>query len=174
VMGERALVALLRAVNVGGTGKLAMADLKAICEGIGFASVRTYIASGNVVFRTGMSVAAAVKALDAALEAHAGKKLGVLVRTAEEMAAALAGNPFPEAPGNRVIVLFLDGKTSPKTLDGVTGQASDEVIALGPREIYVWYGSGVGQSKLKIPAAKSGTGRNVNTVAKLAAMAAEG
>jgi uncharacterized protein (DUF1697 family) len=173
-MGERALVALLRAVNVGGTGKLAMPDLKAICEGIGFASVRTYIASGNVVFRTGMSVAAAVKALDAALEAHAGKKLGVLVRTAEEMAAALAGNPFPEAPGNRVIVLFLDGKTSPKTLDGVTGQASDEVIALGPREIYVWYGSGVGQSKLKIPAAKSGTGRNVNTVAKLAAMAAEG
>jgi uncharacterized protein (DUF1697 family) len=72
-----------------------------------------------------------------------------------------------------VIVLFLDGTTSAKTLEGVTGQASDEVIRLGGREIYVWYGSGVGRSKLKIPVAKDGTGRNMNTVAKLAAMAAE-
>jgi uncharacterized protein (DUF1697 family) len=173
-VADHSLVALLRAVNVGGTGKLAMSDLKAICEAAGFSSVRTYIASGNVVFRTGTGVAAAKKTLEAALETHAGKPLGVVMRTAEEMASVLAAHPFPEAPANQVIVLFLDGKTSPKTLDGVTGQASDEVIRLGPREIYVWYGSGIGRSKLKIPGAKDGTGRNVNTVAKLAEMAAEG
>jgi uncharacterized protein (DUF1697 family) len=165
------LVALLRAVNVGGTGKLAMADLKAVCEGIGFEAVRTYIASGNVVFRTSMSVAAAAKALDAALEAHTGKKLGVLVRTAEEMASVLAGNPFPEAPGNRVMAIFLDG---PATLEGVAGQAADEEIQLGGREIYVRYGSGMGSSKLRIPAARHGTARNMNTVGKLAEMAAKG
>lgn len=173
-MADHSLVALLRAVNVGGTGKLAMADLKAICEAAGFSSVRTYIASGNVVFRTSMNVAAAKKALEAELEAHAGKPLGVVVRTAEEMASVLTANPFPEAPGNRLIVLFLDGKTSARALDGVTGRASDEEIAFGPREIYVWYGSGVGHSKLKIPVAKDATGRNLNTVAKLAEMAAEG
>lgn len=172
-MPEQSLVALLRAVNVGGTGKLAMTDLKAICETIGFQGVRTYIASGNVVFRTGKSVSAATKALDAALEAHAGKKLGVLVRTAEEMAAVLAANPFPDTPGNRVMAIFLDNQTSSATLERMSGQAADEEILLGTREIYVRYGSGMGQSKLRIPAAKTGTARNMNTVAKLAAMATE-
>jgi uncharacterized protein (DUF1697 family) len=49
----KTFVALLRAVNVGGTGKLSMGDLKATCEAAGFAEVRTFIASGNVIFKTG-------------------------------------------------------------------------------------------------------------------------
>jgi uncharacterized protein (DUF1697 family) len=53
-----AFIALLRAVNVGGTGKLPMSDLKSICEELGFTSVRTYIASGNVVFASRKSEAA--------------------------------------------------------------------------------------------------------------------
>ena len=59
-----AFIALLRAVNVGGTGKLPMSDLKAMCEASGFSGVRTYIASGNVVFTSGKSEAAVKKALE--------------------------------------------------------------------------------------------------------------
>ena len=77
-----AFIALLRAVNVGGTGKLSMSDLKAMCEAAGFAKVATYIASGNVVFESGWSRPAQVKsALEARLEAYAGKRVGVVVRT---------------------------------------------------------------------------------------------
>ena len=72
-----AFVALLRAVNVGGTGKLPMSELKAMCEALGFEGVRTYIASGNVVFASRKSEAAVKKALEARLEAYAGKPVGV-------------------------------------------------------------------------------------------------
>jgi hypothetical protein len=106
-------VALLRAVNVGGTGKLPMSDLKAMCESIGFQKVRTYIASGNVVFRSAWSELEVKAALEARLQAYAGKAVGVAVRTAAEIAEVLAQNPFPGAPGNRVVAIFLDEVTSP-------------------------------------------------------------
>ncbi len=163
-----AFVALLRAVNVGGTGKLAMADLKAICEAAGFEGVRTYIASGNVVFRTDAVEAAVKAALEARLEAHAGRPLGVIMRSAAEMAQVVVGNPFPEAPGNRVVALFLDEAAAPVLLDEVTGRGEDEALALGRREIYIRYGQGMADTKLKVPAAKRGTARNMNTVARLA------
>jgi uncharacterized protein (DUF1697 family) len=166
------IVALLRAVNVGGTGKLPMAGLKAICESAGFHAVRTYISSGNAVFLSNRDGPEVKAALEARLLSVTGIPVGVLVRTAAEMAEILARNPFPEAPGNRVTSIFLDHPTSSATLDGVTGQGSDEAIQLGHREIYVRYGAGMAASRLRIPAAKSGTARNMNTVAKLAAMAA--
>ena len=166
-------VALLRAVNVGGTGRLAMVDLKAMCEAAGFLAVRTYIASGNVVFGSACSEFEAKAALEARLQAYAGKPVGVVVRTAAEMAAVLAANPFQDTPGNRVTAIFLDGLTSSGTLDGVTGHAPDEALRIGRREIYVRYGSGMADSKLRIPAAARGTARNMNTVARLAAMAAD-
>ena len=80
-------IALLRAVNVGGTGKLPMSDLKAMCEELSFGSVRTYIASGNVVFTSRKSEAAIKAALERRLEAFAKRPVGVLVRTAAEAAA---------------------------------------------------------------------------------------
>jgi uncharacterized protein (DUF1697 family) len=167
-----AYVALLRAVNVGGTGKLPMSDLKALCEKAGFGKVRTYIASGNVVFESGASESQVKAALETALAAYAGKPVGVLVRTAAEMAQVLAGNPFPDAPPSRTVAIFLDGPPPADTLERVSGVDGEEV-RLGHREIYVSYGDNMGRSRLKIPAAKVGTARNINTVAKLAAMSAE-
>jgi uncharacterized protein (DUF1697 family) len=167
-----AYVALLRAVNVGGTGKLSMSDLKAMCERAGFLKVRTYIASGNVVFASRMSEARIKAALEAALEAYAGKPVGVLVRTAAEMAAVVAGNPFPDAQPSRTVAIFLDEPPPRDAVARTTGRA-DEEIRLGKREIYVHYGDGMGRSRLKIPAAKAGTARNINTITKLAEMAAE-
>jgi uncharacterized protein (DUF1697 family) len=164
-------VALLRAVNVGGTGKLPMSDLKNICEELGFAAVRTYIASGNVVFTSRKSAAAIKVALEKRLEAYAGKPLGVLVRTAAEMAQVLADNPFPNAPPNRTVAVFLDRAPPADTLAGIRSRRNEQ-IQLGRREIYIHYGDGMAKSKLVIPAAKTGTARNMNTVATLARMAA--
>jgi uncharacterized protein (DUF1697 family) len=165
-------VALLRAVNVGGTGKLPMSDLKAMCEELGFTVVRTYIASGNVVFASRKSEAAVKAALEKRLAAYAGKAVGVLVRSAAEMAQVSADNPFPKAAPNRTMAIFLDEPPPKDTLAAVRGRKEEE-IKLGKREIYVHYGEGMGQSKLVIPAAKTGTARNMNTVAVLAKMAAE-
>ena len=163
-------VALLRAVNVGGTGKLPMSDLVALCQAAGFSDARTYIASGNVVLSSGRSEAEVKMALEAQLEAYAGKPVGVLVRSGEEMAAVAAANPFNAAPGNRVTAIFLDAAPPPDALEHAAGVAS-EVMALGLREIYVRYDDGIADSKLRIPAAKAGTARNMNTVLKLAQMA---
>jgi uncharacterized protein (DUF1697 family) len=167
-----AFIALLRAVNVGGTGKLPMSELKSMCETLGFAGVRTYIASGNVVFTSRKSEAAVKKALEAALESYGGKPVGVMVRTVAEMQAVLADNPFPKQAPNRTMAVFLDRAPPADTLAGLRGQ-KDEEVRLGRREIYIHYGDGMGQSKLVIPAAKTGTARNMNTVAALAKMAAE-
>ena len=165
-----AFIALLRAVNVGGTGKLPMSDLKAMCEASGFSGVRTYIASGNVVFRSNKSEAAVKKALEAKLEAYAGKPVGVLVRSAAEMQGVLNENPFLKAPANRVVAVFLDSPPPKDTLAAVRGR-KDEAISLGKREIYIHYGEGMAKSKLVVPAAKTGTARNMNTVAALAKLA---
>src|SRR5437899_8488349 len=101
-------VALLRAVNVGGTGKLPMSELKAMCEALGFTGVRTYIASGNVVFASRKAEAAVKAALEKRLSAYAGKAVGVMVRSAAEMAQVSADNPFPKAAPNRTMAIFLD------------------------------------------------------------------
>jgi uncharacterized protein (DUF1697 family) len=166
----QAYIALLRAVNVGGTGKLPMTDLKIMCEAAGFQSVKTYIASG-IVFKSPKTEAQVKKVLEVGLAAYAGKPVGVLVRTAAEMAAILAANPFKEMPGNCTLAVFLDEAPPRDAAEKATGRVREE-IRLGQRELYVYYPDHMGQSKLKIPAAKNGTGRNMNTLAKLAEMAA--
>ena len=166
-------VALLRAVNVGGTGKLPMAELVAMASACGFANARTYIASGNLVFTSDQSEATVKRALEAKLEAYAGKPIGVVVRTASEMAAVLDMNPFADEAASRTVAIFLDDAPPEDALVRVTGKA-DERLAIGTRELYVHYGSGMAHTKLRIPAARLGTARNMNTILKLAAMAAEG
>ncbi len=166
-------ICLLRAVNVGGTGKLPMAELRALCEQAGFDDVRTYIASGNVLLRSRSSAKQVKSILESALAEYAGKRVGVVVRTPGEMEAVLDDNPFADAPGNRCVVIFLDDSPPAGALDAISTQNSER-LALGRREIYVHYVDGMADSKLKIPAAKSGTARNLNTVAKLLAMASLG
>ena len=166
-----AFVALLRAVNVGGR-KLAMTDLKAVADGLGLGAAKTYIASGNLLFTSTNSEGEVKVMLEAALTKHMGKPVGVMVRTAAEMAAVGKANPFAEAPGNRVVAIFLDD-APPKDAAEMAKNLSDERMALGRREIYVHYPSGQGESKLRIPAAATGTARNMNTVLKLAQLAEE-
>jgi uncharacterized protein (DUF1697 family) len=164
-------IALLRAVNVGGTGKLPMAELTAMCEAAGFEQVKTYIASGNVVFKAKAGEAAVKAALERKLAAYAGKPVGVLVRTPEEMQAVLSANPFADKAPNRTVAIFLDSAPAKDALETISHKNGEE-LRLGAREIYVHYGDGMADSKLKIPAAANGTARNMNTIAKLAEMAA--
>ena len=168
----KACVALLRSVNVGGTGKLAMSDLRAMCADCGFGSVRTHIASGNVVLASALDEATIKNMLEDRLAAHVGRRIAVLVRDAAEMAAVLGANPFPEANPSQTVAFFLDEAPTADTIDKASGR-TDERIALGRREIYVHYPSGQGRSKLALAASKHGTARNMNTVAKIAQLAAE-
>ena len=166
-----AYVALLRAVNLMRTGRIAMSDLRTIAEDVGFGSPRTFIASGNLLFTSNQSEAQVRAALEKALAAHLGKPVAVMVRTAAEIADVAKANPFPDAPTNRVLAIFLSEPPPNDALNEARGR-EDERMALGKREIYVDYGTpGVGRSKLRIPAAAKGTARNMNSVARLAELA---
>lgn len=160
-------VALLRAVNVGGTGRLAMSDLRALAEAAGLRAVRTLLASGNLLFDSDLDEAGIRQLLEQRLQAHAGAPVGVLVRTQAEMAQVLARNPFPDAAANHVMAIFLDRTAPHEALQGLSGQ-TDEALQPGVREIYVHYPGGMAISTLRIPAARTGTARNMNTLAKLA------
>ena len=164
-------VALLRAINVGGTGKLPMAELKSLCEGLGLADVSTFIQSGNVIFRDGGDQDEIAARLDAALAQRLGKPPGVFLRRPGELAAIAKANPFSAMEPNRVLVSFFAEPVPEDALYGLVAPDGEEVVALG-REIYVHYPIGSGRSKIKLPALKTGTSRNINTVTKLAALAA--
>lgn len=165
-------VALLRAVNVGGSGTLPMGELRRLCANAGFLAARTCLASGNAVFESQGSEAEVKAALERELHAHMGRPVDVLVRGAAEMAAVLADNPFPGAAPNRTVAIFLDHPPAADALDTVAGRRGED-LRLGRREIYVHYGDGMARSTLRIPAAERGTARNMNTIAKLVALLAE-
>ncbi len=164
------LVALLRAVNVGGTGKLPMKELKLMCEECGFESVETYIASGNVVFESDDSPQRARKILEKRLESWAGREIGVLVRTAREMADLVEANPFADEAGDRVVVLFLE-RSPPPDLEASASGLDDEIMLPAASEVFIHYPQGQGPSKLSFDLGPA-TARNMNTVTRLAAMAA--
>jgi uncharacterized protein (DUF1697 family) len=163
-------IALLRGINVGGSGLLAMKDLVSLCTKCGFGNARTYIQSGNAIFESSLKEEGVRQALEKALAAKMGKPVDVIVRTAAEMRAVLEANPFPEKEPNKAVVLFLNGKPPADALRGLTGPAGEQVRA-GKREIYVYYPEGQGRSKLRLPLKESATARNINTVAKLVALA---
>ena len=164
-------VALLRAVNVGGTGKLPMAELKKMAEAAGFLRPRTYIASGNLVFESAAGEPRIVEVLEAALERYAGKPVGVLVRDAAALVRVRDANPFPDEPGNRVMAVFLGDPPPEDAIARATGRRGED-IRMGARELYVHYPDGMAETRLRIPAAAAGTARNMNTVAALIEMLA--
>ncbi len=163
-------VALLRAVNVGGRGILAMADLQALCVACGLTDVRTYIQSGNVVFVSERSERSLKIELERTIADKMGRSVGVLIRTAAELRATLAANPFPKADPSLVGVVFLPKAVPPRLLTELALAGPEDVNMIG-REIFVHYPDGIGRSKMKLPFAADGTTRNLNTIANLIALA---
>jgi uncharacterized protein (DUF1697 family) len=174
-------VALLRAVNVAGKS-LAMAVLRDYASALGLEDPRTLLQSGNLVFRsTGKKPAE----LERLLEREAQKRLGVttefLVRSERELAAIIANNPFPAAAGRdpaRLLVMFLKDQPPGDVVDALRKAiVGRETIAADARQLYIVYPAGIGRSKLTTSLiekrlATRGTGRNWNTLVKLAAAAA--
>lgn len=165
-------VALLRAVNVGGSGKLPMSELRAIGEACGFGKVRTFIASGNLLFDSDSAESDVQAKIERRLGGFFGKHVPVFVRSAAEMAEVAARNPFADDKPNRVMAHFIAERPEAATLEAATG-VQGERVALGPRAIYVSYGEGIGSTRLKLPAVREGTARNMNSVAKMAGILAE-
>jgi uncharacterized protein (DUF1697 family) len=173
-------VALLRAVNVGGRGLLAMSDLRELFEALGFAGAQSLLQSGNFVFQSGRQTGAALERL---LETETEKRLGVatdyLIRTADEWKKVIASNPFSDEaerdPGH-LLVVFL--KQEPPAKDVKALQAAikgPEVVRCEGKHLYAVYPLGIGHSKLtntliERKLGSRGTGRNWNTVRKLAGM----
>ena len=162
-----AYVALIRAVNVSGTGKLPKEDLKAIGEACGFGNCRTFINSGNLLFTSELAESAVKQRIEEKLSGYFGKTVPAFVRSATEMAEAIEKNPFGDDKPSRVMAHFIDDKPDQTMLDEAR-DVQGERLALGPRLIYVSYGEGIGKTKLKLPAVKQGTARNMNSVAKMA------
>lgn len=160
-------VILLRAINVGGTSRLSMAELRGLCKDIGFSAVETYIQSGNLILDSDHGANETAAMLDQALAVRLGKAPGVFVRTAAELAAVVDNNPFPAVDGSRVLVHFFAEPLPDNALAGISAPDGEEAVALN-REIYVHYPIGSGRSRLKLPILKQASSRNMNTVAKLA------
>jgi uncharacterized protein (DUF1697 family) len=175
-------IALLRAVNVGGTGKLAMAEMKAMLLKLGFADAATLLQSGNVVFSGDGRKA---EALEKFLEAETVKRFKItpdyFVRTAKEWCEIVAANPFPREAENdpgRLVLAAL--KHAPKAEAVKALQAAikgRETVRAGTRHLYIYYPDGQGTSKLTMTVIEKhlstrGTARNWNTVLKLLALTA--
>lgn len=176
-------VVLLRAVNVGGTGKLPMADFRKLLQELGFKNVQTYIQSGNAVFDASGSAARVKAAISAGLEKLLGSPAEVMVRTHQELSRLIAENPFAAeaaADGARVHVGFLAGPAAATALAAMTAivekypQRRDRFHLAGDH-IYFHFPDGAAETKftgktldraIGIP----GTARNWNTVLKLHAM----
>ena len=173
-------VALLRGINVGGNKKVPMARLRELMEGLGYTDVATLLQSGNAVFTSKeKSAAKVVKQLEAAIAGEFGFEVSVVLRTRDELAAAIEANPLPgaeEAPSH-FLVTFLSDVPDPKKLEAIDPAAylPDEFRLVG-REIYARFPNGIGTSKLAtvLMGAKLGvtpTARNWGTVTKLLALA---
>jgi uncharacterized protein (DUF1697 family) len=171
-------VALLRGINVGRAKQVAMADVREIAQSLGFRDVRTLLRSGNVVFTGPMKPANEVAAdLAHALEARLGMTVGVVIRTADELAAVVDANPMPEAvaDGSRLHVMFLADAPTAKERAALDGEVFDpDTVRPSGREIYAWYPNGMSGSDTATRLAKIvrtlNTDRNWNTVTKLLAM----
>lgn len=173
-------IALLRAVNVGGTGKVAMADLRAMLADLGFSAPQSLLQSGNLVFGSEATGAA----LEALLEREAKARLGLatdfIVRTADEWRSIVAANPFTamaEDDPSHLVVMPLKAPPDIAGLDAlrawIPGREAIEVVG---RELYISYPDGIGTSKLtgaiiERRLAARGTARNWNTATKLTALA---
>jgi uncharacterized protein (DUF1697 family) len=166
-------VAFLRGINVGGNTMVSMKDLAAICISARFEKVRTYLNSGNVIFESPLPEAELQKALETALSGKTGNDIGVVILSPEDLERVVKGNPFPDAVPSQVGVLLVTEPVAKNILAEfvIPGR---EKIELGRREVYVHYPDGMGRSKLKWPhSLRGGTMRNINTLTKLAGMAAE-
>jgi len=172
-------IALFRGINVGGHNSLPMNGLKEILISLGCENVRTYIQSGNAVFRSSIADPEQLSAtVSAAILGHYGFEPMVLLMRQSEFAEAVEHNPFPTDRGNRLHLFFLDEEPGQPDLQGLEELKTDtESFLLHGAVFYLYAPDGIGRSKLAAKAERylgvTTTARNWNTVAKLMEMIQE-
>jgi len=178
----RAYVALLRAVNLGSHGKVAMAGLRSWCDDLGFGDVATFIQSGNAVFTAaGTSEDEVARVLGDRIEAECGVRTPVIVRTHDELVAAVAANPLydPVLDPKMLHLAFLDHTPPAERVAALDPHRSPgDVFAVDGRHVYLHYPNGSGRSKLtndylERTLGTISTARNWNTVVKLLELTTE-
>ena len=172
-------VAFLRGVNLGKTNRLAMADLKAALEGLGYTDVRTHGQSGNAVFDGTDAAAKAERRIHDAVRKASGLDVAVVVRTRAQLARIVERNPLGDVAKDpkKHLVVFLAAKpkaSAVKALD--PAEFEPERFAIDGREVHVWLPNGVqraklGQSSWEPRLGVTGTARNWATVERVLELA---
>jgi uncharacterized protein (DUF1697 family) len=169
-------VALLRGVNVGGKGKVSMAELRALFESMAFRDVTTYIQSGNVVFSAPRPPA--IAKIEAGISDRFGLEARMVIRSAEDLSMVIEANPFPKVAHDKLHVGFLAQAPAAEAVAALDAASlRPEEFVLAHSEIYLHLPAGMGRAKLpafldrrlRVPV----TYRNWATVSKLYAMASE-
>lgn len=169
-------VALLRAVNVGGTAKLPMAELRQACGALGWQDVGTYIQSGNVVFHADGDPAALEAALERLVKERFGFERPAIVRSAAQWRRYAAGSPFPDAARdepNRLMLCLAKAPLAEGAEDALQARATaGEQVRRKADALWAYYPAGAGTSKLTPAlfdkaAGSPVTARNWRTVLKL-------
>jgi len=175
------LISMLRGVNVGGHNKINMEALRALCESLKFEGPRTYVQSGNIIFRTKEKPSAALaKKIQNAVEREFGCRPEVILRTTDELRKAVAESPFAASrnlePG-KILVTFLTSEPGAEARATLLHLKSHpEELHLKGRELYIYFPDGAGRSKLPWSSVErllktTGTARNWNSVTKMLAIA---
>jgi uncharacterized protein (DUF1697 family) len=174
------VISLLRGINVGGHNVIKMEALRALYASLGLRDAQTYVQSGNAVFQTKeQNLAKLAKRIEDAIEKQFGFRPEVVLRRGSEVKEALAKNPFAKRQDldpSRILINFLVKAPSAAARDAILRlKFGAEEVQIDGREMYLYSPEGFGQSKLWPAIGKalknSGTGRNLNTVAKLVEMA---
>ena len=171
-------IALLRGINVGKAKRVAMADLRALMEGLGHANVRTLLNSGNAVFDAASGTPATLaKTLRAAILETCGVDCEVIVKTAADLAGAIAEQPLRHHANDdaRLLVMFTQDAATLAELKALeAGDWAPEAFAVGRHAAWLWCADGIIESKVSKAVGKllkeRGTARNWATVGKLQAM----
>jgi uncharacterized protein (DUF1697 family) len=167
-------VALLRGINVGKAKRVAMSELRALCEGLGYGDVQTLLNSGNIVFSAPRADAGAAARIEQEIASRLGVDSRVLVITGSELEAIVAENPLPECDVNpsRFLVTVLARDADRARLEQLVAQSwGTERMSLGSRAVYLWCANGINESKAVLALGKAvgnaGTSRNWATIRKL-------
>jgi uncharacterized protein (DUF1697 family) len=176
------LISMLRAVNLASHNRISMESLRTLYASLGFEEVRTYIQSGNIVFRAAeRNLSAVAKRIEDAIEKNLGFRSAVILRSSSDLRKVIAANPFanrPEVEPNRLLVLFLAADPERKDLRRIAELEGPEELHAAGREVYIYFPNGMARPKISPALVEKAlntpaTGRNWNTVKKLVEIAEE-
>ena len=177
------LISMLRGVNVGPHNRIKMEILRSVYESLGLEDPRTYVQSGNVIFRTKeRNLVQLAKKIEDAIEKKCKCRPGVILRTTDEFRKTIAATPFADRseldPG-KILITFLAAEPPKETLANLAKfEKYPEELHLKGRELYIYFPNGAGKSKLPWSSVEklftvTGTARNWNSVTKMLTMADE-